>query len=438
MSRPDMPTVCLLSPAHVWVNPRLRKEANALHDAGYSVRVAYRADGPLERDHAILADVPWTWHRLDVSRQRTPARWASGAITQRAAQALVRVGVSTPAVDAAAYCRGHAALVAWAIAQRAHLYIAHTQPVLAAAATAAQALGVPFAFDCEDLLSEETSDGGRARWRRDLIARLESRFLPHAAYVSATSRPMADYLAGRYSLDTVHVWHNGFPISERAGIVPPAQRPVAHALELAWISATIGRERGLEDAMAALRLLPAAVTLHVYGALGAGDRRWFAFAARGLEGRVIVHPLPPAAAVLRTLAHHHVGLSLDGLSPDCVNRSLTVCNKVFLYLQGGLACVATDTPGHASVLGNSFGASAGSLYPPGGVDALVGILQRLIDHAALVRAQEAAWRAGWTRYAWDVEREAFLRAARNAIGGRAMCSRTVARKPAQASAQQVA
>ncbi len=436
MSGPARPTVCLLSPAHLWVNPRIRKEADALHAAGYRVRVAYRADGPVERDDALLAAVPWAWHRLDMSRRRRTIRWAAATVAQRAAQALVHAGASRPSVDVAAYCRGHAALTSWAIAQRAQLYIAHTQPVLAAAAGAAQALGVPFAFDCEDLLSEETSDGGRAPWRRDLVARLERRFLPRAAYVSATSRPMADYLSRRYSLQDVRVWHNVFPTIERDGIVAPAQRPVVPAVELAWISATVGRGRGLDDVMAALRRLPATVTLHIYGALWTGDRRWFAHVTRGLERRVVVHPLPPAAAVVRTLARHHVGLSVDG--PDCTNRALTVCNKVFLYLHAGLACVATDTPGHASVLGNLVGARADTLYPPGNVDALVAILQRLSAPAALVRAQNAAWLAGSTRYSWDVEREAFLGAVSNALASQVVPRRNFAGAPARASAQQVA
>lgn len=435
MRGPATPTVCLLSPAHPWVNPRIRKEADALHAAGYAVRVAYRADGPVERDDALLATVPWAWHRLDMSRRRKPARWAAAALAQRAAQALVRAGAISPSMDAAAYCRGHAALTSWAIGQRAQLYIAHTQPVLAAAASAAQERGVPFAFDCEDLLSEEASDGLRAPWRRDLITRLERRFLPRAAYVSATSRPMADYLTERYSLQDVRVWHNVFPSIEREGIAPPGQRPAALAFELAWISATVGRGRGLEDAMAALHLLPATVTLHIYGAIGTGERRWFAHVTRGLERRVVVHPLPPATSVLRTLARHHIGLSLDG--SNCANRALTVCNKVFLYLHAGLACVATHTPGHASVLAGLIGASADSLYPPGDVDALVEILRRLTGPEALMRAQNAAWLAGSTRYSWDVEREAFLRAVSDALAGRA-AARKLAGEPARANAQQVA
>ena len=115
-----------------------------------------------------------------------------------------------------------------------------------------------------------------------------------------------------------------------------------------------------------------------------------------------------------------------------------MCNKVFLYLHAGLACVATNTLGHASVLAGSIGARADYLFPPGNVDALVEILRRLTAPEVLMRAQNAAWLAGSTRYSWDVECEAFLRAVSDALAGRLVPARTLAGEPARASAQQVA
>ena len=68
-----------VSPAPVWVNPRLVKEADALHEAGYDVVAGYRADGPADRDDAILGVKPWRWHRVDVARDRQPFRWMRAA-----------------------------------------------------------------------------------------------------------------------------------------------------------------------------------------------------------------------------------------------------------------------------------------------------------------------------------------------------------------------
>ncbi len=157
---------------------------------------------------------------------------------------------------------------------------------------------------------------------------------------------MASYLRDTYGLPHVAVWHNCFPAGETRGVLPPTARPRSATTELAWLSATIGPGRGLEDVFAAMHRLPTAVRLHLYGTLPGDYAGWFETHAGGLlrQGRVVLEPLPAADRVMATLARHNVGLTVD--QNDCVNRSLTVCNKLFLYLQAGLACVASDTAGH--------------------------------------------------------------------------------------------
>jgi hypothetical protein len=408
------PRVCLLSPAPVWVNPRLVKEADSLHAAGYDVVVGYRADGDVSRDDAILATKRWRWHRIDVARDRRPLPWMVAAGDQRIAEWLVRAGVRDSAVARSAYCRSDHALMEWAAAQYADLYIAHTQPVLAVAALAAARRRVPFAFDCEDLLAEEAADGGRALWRRTMIRRLERLYLPRAAYVSATSAPMATYLVDNYGLRNALVWHNCAPAADAATLLDPDDRPVtAGPVELAWISATIGPGRGLEDIFAALPWLGSRVALHLYGAVPSAHAAWLESRLASLrEGSVVeLHPLQPADRMLVALAHHRIGLSLD--ADDCLNRSLTVSNKFFLYLQAGLACVATDTSGHRSVF--PPGAGYGAMYPPGDVAALVSVLDRLTDASTLAAAQRAAWEVGRTRFVWDREQSVFLNAVSHAL-----------------------
>lgn len=408
-----MPKVCLLSPAPMWVNPRLRKEADALHAAGYDVVVGYRADGDVSRDDAILAGKPWRWRRIDLARRRHGAQWMRAAVRERAAGWFVRAGFGGLGVARAAYCRGDRELLEWATEQDADLYIAHTQPVLAIAAAAAQRRKVPFAFDCEDLLAEEAADGGRAPWRRHMIGKLEAEYLPKAAYVSATSEPMAQYLRERYSLSRVPVLHNCFPAAEGAGLVPPEARRTPDIVELTWISATIARGRGLEDAFMALRGLGHRVAFHLYGDVAGGCTSWLTEQIASLSDltTVVVHRSVAADAVIGTIARHQIGLTLDG--NDCLNRSLTACNKLFYYLQAGLACIATDTAGHRSVM--PAGTRYGELYPPGDIPALVAVMKRLLDRDNLAAAQRAAWEIGRTRFVWDVEQTQLLDAVVSAL-----------------------
>jgi glycosyltransferase involved in cell wall biosynthesis len=403
-----MARICLVSPVHVWVNPRLVKEADALHAAGHDVSVGYRADSVsgTERDDVLLRDKPWRWHRFGYTRERHRMRWFLGALRQKLARALASRGVRSPRIDAEAYCRGFGAMTRWAARQRADLYIAHTHPVLPVAQRAAASRGVPFAFDCEDLLAEEAADGLQSPWLHDLVTRHEARYLPLAAYVSATSTPMRDYLRERYGLARVPVWHNAFPLREVADLAPPDARAPGEEIGLAWMSATIGPGRGIEDVVTVLPRVGPRFRLHLYGNVPAQYEGWMASLRRSLADpeQLCIHPLPKGADVMGVLARHQVGLSLD--QNDCLNRSLTVCNKTCLYLQAGLAGVATNTPGQASVLAGENG--AGVLYEPGDVDSLERALRSLLEPGRLVAMQREAWRAGCERYNWDVEQRLFL------------------------------
>lgn len=405
--------ICLVSPVHLWVNPRLTKEADALHEAGYDVSVVYRADSAwgIERDAELLRSRAWRWTRVNVSRESP--RWIGAALRQKIAQLLARGSVATRRVDAEAYCRGYGALVRWAEREKADLYIGHTQPVLPVVAQAARRATSRYAFDCEDLLAEEISDGLHANWRRDVILRHERTYLADARYVSATSVPMRDYLRARYTPLRTHAWHNCFPLAYVAGAAAPRVAALSESVRMVWLSATIGPNRGLENAVAALRMLGRRFELHVYGNLaGHHDAWWQSIAVEGADDiRMEKHPLIPERDMISVLSRYDIGLSLD--PPDSINRDLTIPNKLFLYLQAGLAVVASATAGHRSVLEAS--PPLGLLCPEGNVETLRDLLQSLANDETRMTYRQRAWDAGQKQYNWDVQKGMFLQAVHEAV-----------------------
>jgi glycosyltransferase involved in cell wall biosynthesis len=409
--------VCLISSAHPWVNPRLVKEADLLASMGCEVTVVTkRVDAwSDERDAQLIAGKRWTANRINLLRRHPQGRWRWLTTAARAELAMYGYRASgIRRLGEEAYYRGFSDVLHAAEQTQANYFIAHTQGALPIAARAAGRAGVPYAFDCEDLLAEELSDGLRSRARRRAIVDIERAYLPGAAYVAATSHAMADYLAGEYGVRPVVV-RNVFPLEELRGIAPPAERRregrerVSGIVDFVWMSATIGFGRGLEDALHALAKLPATARLTVFGRMLPSFEGVFATLVERLDlgSRVVVRPIPPPDAVMSTVANFDVGLTLD--LNDCVNRSLTICNKVFLYLQAGLAVAASDTPGQREVLESV--PRAGILCPPGDADTLAARLAPLVDsRARLLDAQTAAWQAGAERYNWDRESETFLAA----------------------------
>jgi glycosyltransferase involved in cell wall biosynthesis len=410
--------VCLISSIHPWVNPRLIKEADALAAAGHDVFVVTKAVDRWsdQRDALLLAGKPWTAHRVGLMRDDPSSRWRWLSTAVRAGLALRAYrafGAGRLAEEA--YNRGFSHVLRAAIETHASFFIAHTQGALPVAARAAARAGVGFGFDCEDLLAEEAADGLRDPSLRRAILDIERTYLPRAAYVTATSRAMAAYLADLYGIPTPPVIYNVFPRASFDLLRPPADRPRCDTLELVWISATIGPGRGLEDAIRALARLPEPVRLTIFGRmLPTYEAHVTALLHEvGVTARTTIRTVVEPAAIPATIAAFDVGLSVD--LNNCANRSLTICNKVFEYLQAGLLLAATDTPGHREIIQRV--PDAGFLYPPGDAVALAThLLPYVGNRQSLIAAQTAAWDAGRRRYNWDHDRELFLATFESAAG----------------------
>ena len=102
------------------------------------------------------------------------------------------------------------------------------------------------------------------------------------------------------------------------------------------MSATLGARRGLEDAVRALAKLPETARLTIFGRMQPAFEPEFLSLVEqlGVTARITIKPIPEPSLVMSTISRFDVGLSLD--LNDSLNRSLTICNKVFLYLQAGL------------------------------------------------------------------------------------------------------
>ncbi len=409
--------VCLISSVHPWVNPRLVKEADWLASHGHTVTVVTkRIDAWSDsRDAALLAGKRWTTDRVNLLRNDPSGhnRWLRSAVR---AELALRAYRWTGALRLAeeGYYRGFADVLAAATRTRANLYIAHTQGAMPIAARAAAASGARWGFDCEDLLAEEQADGLQNPHLRRAILDIERVYLSQASYVTTTSHAMANYLATTYGIRKPYVVRNVFAQTELAGVPEPRARGVHDVVELVWMSATIGPGRGIEDAIQALAALPDHVRLTLFGRILPAYEAPLAalLSTSGVTGRVTMRPIPEPAAIMPTIAKHDIGLTMD--LNDCLNRSLTICNKLFLYLQAGLAVGATDTPGQREVLDDV--PQCGFLYEPGNVPALTAALSSLVaDRSALLTARDASWRAGRERYNWDRDAEVF----QTAIEGRA-------------------
>lgn len=374
--------------------------------AGHDVRVVAVKKRPEQSalEASAVQGAPWRLQTIDI--ERTPAgrwKWFTTGARQRAARAVWdRVGRGRR-LAGLAYARTFSETVRLITSEPTDLIIAHAQPMLAPAWFAARRLGCQWAFDCEDILSEEYAD----RTDQELIRYVERVFIPEADYVSVASSEFGRWLTDRYAIKSPLFLANVPSIDEAPGDVKPGYPETRSHLSLYWFSMSIGPMRGLEDALRALPLMKTPATLHVRGYLLPGyERELGELASRlNVSDRLVVHGLVPPDDVVRAAADHDVGLLLS--QPCCENHQMWMPNKLFAYLMAGLAIAATSTRGHRAALDAMPG--VGFNYEAGDAASLAAELDRLAAAPGRLRScREAAVRAARTRFNWEMEQSKLL------------------------------
>src|SRR5690606_3763044 len=114
--------------------------------------------------------------------------------------------------------------------------------------------------------------------------------------------------------------------------------------------------------------------------------------------RVFVHPTVPNAELLSRIAEHDIGLALE--TDQIPSRDLTVTNKLFQYMQAGIAVIATSTPGQREIFASA--PRIGALGANGNAGELASAIEHLVaDPARLAAAKTASLEAAREMYCWE-------------------------------------
>lgn len=254
------------------------------------------------------------------------------------------------------------------LAPAADLYIGHNVDALPVIGALVGRSRAPLVFDSMEYYSDMGS--GQSEDESKIIRLMEARLLGKFSLVLTSSEQIALALRDEYGVERTLTLENVPP----ATAIPKGTK--LSGFNLYWRNSVLGvGARGLQDAIAALKLLPENVRLHLQGRLPGGDGSLRAeIRAAGLESRIEIHPPYPAGEAVLAAARYQVGLCLE--QDVCRNHRLTVSNKLFDYFMGGLAVVVSDLPGLRGVVERAGG---GLLYRPGDVASLAGALRTLYD-----------------------------------------------------------
>jgi glycosyltransferase involved in cell wall biosynthesis len=408
--------VCIVSPGNLASNPRVLKEADALHQAGYDVTaiVCNYTEALRAFDDDIARKVPWSVRRVSRSPWEPYLRRASSLI----ARASWRAGLGVPSLIAATASGGPVqALRRASLGIPADLYIAHYIAALPAAAAAAERHGGMLGFDAEDLHSGEGTGGPDEDFRMAMVRTVERAYLPSCVHLTASAPQIGEAYSSLYGVSSTTLL-NVFPL-DMATAGPRQDSACARRNDLRayWFSQTVGPDRGLQDFMRGMAKAKARVFLDIRGSDRWGHGEALMKLARdlGFAERVRLLPMAAPDKMAKLATPYDLGLSLE--TDVTESRRCCLPNKTFVYLLAGLPVMMSETPAQ-SALAPQLGDAAVlvSLGDPQviaqALDGLAGSPERLS------RAKAAAWRLGRQRYNWEVEKRVLLDAVESAFARR--------------------
>lgn len=400
--------ICLITPGHLSSTPRLVKEADALHGAGYHVRVVAADHYAPARalDATILKRAPWHVDQVGLGSRLTYL--AQRGMQLLARRRIARSAAASPRLALWAHNPQILRLARAAAREPADLFLGHCLAGLAAAGHAATARRARLGFDAEDFHRNETSDTAAPE-----VVALETRWIPRCRHLTAASPLIAAAYAAACQVPPPAVVLNVFPLVE-APLQPVSVAPAATPATLYWFSQTIGPGRGLEAMVEVLGRMKTPVQLHLRGASAPGYRAALqAVAARsGLRPPLVWHAPAAPHLMVQLAASFHAGLSSEQITPR--NRALCLTNKIFTSLVAGSPVVLTDTPAQRALAADLSDAAVlidvrESAAAATTLDGFFGAPERL------TQARAHAWRLGRDRYNWEREQVTFLSCVRAAV-----------------------
>lgn len=391
--------ICIVTTRHISYNPRVLKEADTLHNGGFSVTVVTVNNHMQQRKHdeALMQERGWQLQTVNFRREVSAEKrqWLLFSVKQKLFAYLSRLTYSFGFAERAAN-KAFDALYKLAVCNKADLYIVHHPEALGIGYKAAKQNGARLAFDAEDFHSGMGENG--ANLREDAMAKyLEKKYLPCCDYVTAASKGIAEAYVAQYGIVKPDVVLNVFPK------VPIPERRTNTRVKFYWYSQVIGPNRNLEYLLSAAAAITHDFEIHLRGSLHSDEYKLsLESIVKGLElsGKVFFHEPIFAEEIIPDGSRYDVGLALE--SNVSVNRNICVTNKTFAYLMAGLAIIGTDTDGQKDIF-KSFPEAAllCSIDDPSSLAAAM--THFIMNPDRLLEAKTAARSIALERFNWETE-----------------------------------
>ena len=400
--------IVLVTSSQPSLNPRLVKEADALANAGYEVTVIgqFWNSWATDTDKILLTKKKWKFVRVAGSPTEESSTYLFSRVVHKVARCISKKGILNYYLAELSTNRCFYQLYKEAIKQKADLYIGHNPGGLAPAILAAKHHGVKCGFDAEDYHRlEYSNDPSHPDVKYKTF--LEEKYFPLTDYLITSSPNITKQYEQHFPELSFNTILNVFP---RVSDIRIGEAKGNEPLKLFWFSQTIGPNRGLDEVIEAMKIIGSPmIELHALGypreqAIShyRGLAEKYGFAPNQLN---FYTPIPPDD-IFKFAANFDVGLATEIGIP--FNRTICLTNKIFTYIQAGLAIAASNTTAQQDLLSKYPG--CGDLFDMKNAPSLAKVLKSFLGNRAwLNKAKNQSYTYGQEALNWETESSNFLK-----------------------------
>lgn len=402
-----MPKIVLLTSGQPSLNPRLIKEADALVTAGYEVTVLYQYwnGWATTLDEELLGLKTWKTVRVGGHPKNFKSTYLKSRILHRIFNSLAKnIGFKYQIAERSiGRCTLELGLQASLIP--ADLYIAHNLAALPAAVKAAGKNNSKSGFDAEDFHRYEMSDDSADHYVK-LKSFIEEKYFPEVDYLTASSPQIAEKYKELFPKLVFNTILNVFPKQENL----KSRTLNGGTLKLIWFSQNIGLSRGLQDVLFALRSLQEFnIEFHILGYLASNVKHELdeLFSTLNFPSAFKINfhePIDPIS-LQKFISQFDIGLATE--PAFSINNDCALSNKIFTYIQCGLAVIASDTTAQKQLLEEY--SNMGLVYDKNNSESLSKVIKAYAeDRNLLFRHQQQAKKYANDTLNWEIESKKFI------------------------------
>lgn len=393
--------ICIFTQSHVSRAPRVVKEANVYAEAGYKVTVFstwYDVD-LLDSDKSLLH--PDVVYKSGIDLLEWDSTYSKIVRFKRAVgRKLVKIfGIQSTA----SLGYGFNSYLRQLQKEKADRYIGHQEMGMALAKKLILR-GKKVAFDFEDWHSKDLLPIDRAYRPLKLLEHLECFLLEKALYTYTTSETMSKAMSTYYKAESPWVIYNSFGASDREFIDGRSIDIEDHSLpSVFWFSQVIGRGRGLELLLEALSFVKTPFQLHLRGHIAEPYAKLLKLMTPK-HIQLYIHTMVPPEELISRIAEHDLGIAFEETMPE--SRNYTITNKVFHYLQSGIAILATETQGQKEIA--KIAPDAICIVEREAKSIALKLDEILSNNVILDKMKKSSWEAGSKHFDFENERYKLL------------------------------